>query len=301
MARREQLSRKQQQVEAGEAEFLRAVGERIREARSRRGMSRRILARDSAVSERYLAQLEAGLGNISIALLRQIAHAMGLPIADLVREGPDRPVELTLLMQTLGRLSAQELSQARKLLTGQFGSAAERERHHRVALIGLRGAGKSTLGTRLAKDLRVPFIELDREIEREAGAKLGEIFDLYGQAAYRRYERRALDSVIERYDHAVIATGGSLVSEAATFDLLLSACYTIWLTADPEEHMARVIAQGDFRPMAGNEEAMDDLRRILIGRNTLYSKADATVNTSGKKPEQSYKELRALVGDLSAS
>ncbi len=301
MARREQLSRKQQQVEAGEAEFLRSVGERIREARSRRGMSRRILARDSAVSERYLAQLEAGLGNISIALLRQIAHAMGLPIGDLVREGPDRPVELTLLMQTLGRLSPQELSQARKLLTAQFGSAAESSRHHRVALIGLRGAGKSTLGARLAKDLRMPFIELDREIEREAGAKLGEIFDLYGQAAYRRYERRALDSVIERFERAVIATGGSIVSEAATFDLLLSACYTIWLTADPEEHMARVIAQGDFRPMAGNEEAMDDLRRILIGRNSLYSKADATVNTSGKKPEQSYKELRALVGDLSPS
>jgi XRE family aerobic/anaerobic benzoate catabolism transcriptional regulator len=301
MARREQLSRKQQQVEAGEAEFLRSVGERIREARSRRGMSRRILARDSAVSERYLAQLEAGLGNISIALLRQIAHAMGLPIGDLVREGPDRPVELTLLMQTLGRLSTQELSQARRLLTAQFGSAAESGRHHRVALIGLRGAGKSTLGARLAKDLRMPFIELDREIEREAGAKLGEIFDLYGQAAYRRYERRALDSVIERFERAVIATGGSIVSEAATFDLLLSACYTIWLTADPEEHMARVVAQGDFRPMAGNAEAMDDLRRILIGRNSLYSKADATVDTSGKKPEQSYKELRALVGALPGS
>jgi len=300
MAKHEQLSRKQQQVEAGEAEFLRAVGERIREARSRRGMSRRILARDSAVSERYLAQLEAGLGNISIALLRQIAHAMGLPISDLVREGPDRPVELTLLIQTLGRLSPQELSQARKLLTGQFGSAAESERHHRVALIGLRGAGKSTLGARLAKELRVPFIELDREIEREAGARLGEIFDLYGQAAYRRYERRALENVIERHDRAVIATGGSIVSEAATFDLLLSACYTIWLTADPEEHMARVIAQGDYRPMADNEEAMEDLRRILVGRNSLYSKADATVSTSGKKPEQSYKELRTLVGALSA-
>jgi XRE family aerobic/anaerobic benzoate catabolism transcriptional regulator len=277
------------------------VGERIREARSRRGMSRRILARDSAVSERYLAQLEAGLGNISIALLRQIAHAMGLPISDLVREGPDRPVELTLLIQTLGRLSPQELSQARKLLTEQFGAAAESERHHRVALIGLRGAGKSTLGARLAKELRVPFIELDREIEREAGAQLGEIFDLYGQAAYRRYERRALENVIERHDRAVIATGGSIVSEAATFDLLLSACYTIWLTADPEEHMSRVIAQGDYRPMAGNEEAMDDLRRILTGRNSLYSKADATVSTSGKKPEQSYKELRALVGTLAAS
>lgn len=300
MAARENLSRKQQDIEAGEAEFLRAVGERIREARSRRGMTRRILARDSAVSERYLAQLEAGLGNISIALLRQVAHAMGLPIADLVREGPDRPVELTLLIQTLGRLSPQELSQARKLLSEQFGAAANSERHHRIALIGLRGAGKSTLGARLAKELRIPFVELDREIERDAGARLGEIFDLYGQAAYRRYERRALENVIERYDRAVIATGGSIVSEAATFDLLLSACFTVWLAADPEEHMSRVVAQGDFRPMAGNEEAMEDLRRILVGRNGLYSKADATVSTSGKRPEQSYKELRALVRTLPA-
>ena len=300
MAARENLSRKQQDIEAGEAEFLRAVGERIREARSRRGMTRRILARDSGVSERYLAQLEAGLGNISIALLRQIAHAMGLPIADLVREGPDRPVELTLLIQTLSRMAPQDLAQVRKLLGERFGATASSERHHRIALIGLRGAGKSSLGARLAKDLRIPFIELDREIEREAGAKLGEIFDLYGQAAYRRYERRALESVIERYDRAVVATGGSIVSEAATFDLLLSACYTIWLAADPEEHMARVVAQGDFRPMADNEEAMDDLRRILIGRNSLYSKADATVNTSGKKLEQSYKELRALVKTLPA-
>ncbi len=301
MTARETTTKKHRATENGEADYLRVLGERIREARARRGMTRKILARDSAVSERYLAQLEAGLGNISIALLRQVAHAMGLPIADLVREEPDRPVELTLLIQTLSRLSHQELPQARKLLTKNFGTAAESERHHRIALIGLRGAGKSTLGARLAKDLRIPFVELDREIEREVGANLREVFDLYGQAAYRRYERRALENVIERYDRAVIATGGSIVSEAATFDLLLSACYTVWLSAEPEEHMSRVIAQGDYRPMANNEEAMEDLRRILDGRNGLYSKADATVKTTGKKAEQSYKELRALVKTSGAS
>jgi XRE family transcriptional regulator, aerobic/anaerobic benzoate catabolism transcriptional regulator len=281
----------------GEAEYLRLLGERIREARARRGMTRKILARDSDVSERYLAQLETGQGNISIVLLRQIAHAMGLPLGDLVREEPDRPVELTLLIQTLSRLPAKDLAQARKLLGETFGAAVASERRHRIALIGLRGAGKSTLGAMLAKSLAVPFIELDREIERDSGTRLAEVFDLYGQAAYRRYERRALEGVIERYDRAVIATGGSIVSEPATFDLLLSACHTVWLTAAPEEHMSRVVAQGDTRPMAENEQAMEDLRRILAGRNALYSKADARIDTAGKTVEQSFAELNAaLVG-----
>jgi XRE family aerobic/anaerobic benzoate catabolism transcriptional regulator len=291
--RDEAASKDRRAMEQGEAAYLRALGERIREARARRGMTRKILARDSEVSERYLAQLEAGQGNISIALLRQVAHAMGLPLTDLVREGPDRPVELTLLIQTLGRLSAKELAQARTLLSETFGAAVESERRHRIALIGLRGAGKSTLGMLLAKAQGAPFIELDREIERESGTSLGVIFDLMGQSAYRRYERRALEAVIERHDRAVIATGGSIVSEPATFDLLLSACYTVWLTASPEEHMSRVMAQGDTRPMADNEAAMEDLRRILMGRHTLYAKADATIDTAGKTVEQSLKELRA--------
>jgi len=268
----------------GQAAYLRLLGDRIRDARARRGMTRKLLARDSKVSERYLAQLEAGHGNISIVLLRQIAHAMGLPLADLVREEPDRPVELALLIQTLGRLQPKELSQARKLLTDAFSTVVESERRQRIALIGLRGAGKSTLGARLAEAKGVPFIELDG------------VFDLYGQSAYRRYERRALENVIERHDRAVIATGGSIVTEPATFDLLLSACFTVWLTAAPEEHMSRVAAQGDYRPMAGNDEAMDDLRRILASRNALYAKADATVDTAGKTVDQCLRELKATVG-----
>jgi XRE family aerobic/anaerobic benzoate catabolism transcriptional regulator len=281
--------------EDDEAAYLRLLGERIREARARRGMTRKLLARDSGVSERYLAQLEAGQGNISIALLRQVAQAMGLPLADLVREGPDRPVELTLLIQALGRLAPKELQEARRLLADAFGPAVESERRHRIALIGLRGAGKSTLGALLAQDLSVPFIELDREIERDAGTRLAEVFDLYGQAAYRRYERRALEAVVERHGRAVIATGGSIVSEPATFDLLLSACYTVWLTAAPEEHMSRVMAQGDYRPMAGNAEAMEDLRQILRGREALYRKADAVVDTARKTVDQSLRELKAVL------
>jgi XRE family transcriptional regulator, aerobic/anaerobic benzoate catabolism transcriptional regulator len=293
-----ETSKKHRQAANGDDEYLRALGERIRAERARRGMTRKILARDSGVSERYLAQLESGLGNSSIIVLRQIARAMGLPVAELVRDEPDQPVELTLLVQTLTRLSPKHLMQARKLLTKRFGSVTEPERKHRIAFIGLRGAGKSTLGARLAKHLRVPFIELDREVEHESGLRLGEIFDLYGQAAFRRYERRALENVVGRHERAVIAAGGSIVSEPATFDLLLSACYTVWLTASPEEHMSRVVAQGDFRPMADdNEAAMDDLRRILEGRDPLYSKADATVATSGRTIEQSYRELRTLLRD----
>jgi XRE family transcriptional regulator, aerobic/anaerobic benzoate catabolism transcriptional regulator len=279
----------------GETVYLRLLGERIREARARRGMTRKILARDSAVSERYLAQLEAGHGNISIVLLRQIAQAMGLPLADLVRDGPERPVELALLLQTLERLSPSELGQARQLLAGAFGAAMQEGRRHRVALIGLRGAGKSTLGRALAAARGVPFIELDREIERESGLALGEIFALYGQAAFRRFERRCLETVIERHQAAVIATGGSIVSEPGTFDLLLAACLTVWLKAAPAEHMGRVLAQGDTRPMAENAEAMEDLRRILAGRETLYSKADAIVDTAGKTIAQSLAELSAAV------
>ena len=258
-------------------------------------MTRKILARDSGVSERYLAQLEAGHGNISIILLRQVAQAMSLPLAELVREGPDHPVEFSLLVQSLARLDSRELAEARKLLASSFGAAVERERRHRIALIGLRGAGKSTLGARLAKQLGVPFVELDREIERISGMTIATLFDLYGQSAYRRQERRALESVIESQERAVIATGGSLVSEPGTFDLLLSACFTVWLAAKPEEHMSRVVAQGDFRPMADNEAAMEDLRKILEGRQALYSKADATVDTAGKSVEASLRALEAAI------
>jgi XRE family transcriptional regulator, aerobic/anaerobic benzoate catabolism transcriptional regulator len=287
-------TRSERGAPGGEVAYLHLLGDRVREARARRGMTRRILARDSGVSERYLAQLESGQGNISIILLRQVAQAMSLPLADLVRDGPERPVELTLLIETLTRLAPAELTAARRLLADAFGAAIESGRRHRIALIGLRGAGKSTLGALLAGDLNIPFIELDREIERETGTRLAEVFDLYGQAAYRRYERRALEAMIERHERAVIATGGSIVSEPATFDLLLSACYTVWLTATPEEHMSRVMAQGDYRPMAGNAEAMDDLRRILAGRDALYRKADVILDTAGKTVEQSLRALKAL-------
>lgn len=272
-------------------DFLRLLGERVREARARRGVSRKILARDSGISERYLAQLESGEGNVSVLLLRQVAQALSVPVADLVREDNGQSVELALILQFLKRLPAARLGVVRERLMEQFGESPA-ERRRRIALIGLRGAGKSTLGARLAKDLGVAFVELDREIEREAGTSLSEIFLLYGQAGYRRYERRSLEKVLEGHERCVIATGGSIVSEPGTYDLLLSTCYTIWLRAQPEEHMARVVAQGDTRPMAGNAEAMDDLRRILSGRAALYGQADTVVDTAGRSAEQSLRDLK---------
>ena len=274
--------------------FLRALGERVRDARARRGMTRKILAHDSGVSERYLAQLESGQGNASVLLLQRIAAALNLSLTELLQDGPEQPTELTLIEQFLQRLPAQKLSAVRSQLMRDYG-AAHADRMKRIALIGLRGAGKSTLGSRLAKDLEVPFIELDREVEREAGTSLSEIFLLYGQAGYRRYERRCLENAVKNNGRAIIATGGSIVSEPGTYDLLLSTCRTVWLKAQPEEHMARVVAQGDTRPMTGNREAMQDLHRILRGRNALYGRADVTIDTAHKSIEQSLRQLRKAV------
>jgi len=279
-------------VAAPDATYLAALGERVRDARARRGMTRKILARDSGVSERYLAQLEAGRGNVSIILLRQIAAAMDLPVADLVREGPAPAVPLTLLMERLGQLNPADLAAAQALLDGHFGSPPKR--HDRIALIGLRGAGKTTLGKSLADFLNVPFVELAKAIEADAGMRLNEIFDLNGQASYRRYERRALERALAENPRAVIATGGSLPTEPGTFQYLLTHCFTVWVRAAPEEHMARVMAQGDFRPMKGNREAMEDLRRILAQRGPLYAQADAALDTSRKPPEESSRELVRL-------
>ncbi len=260
--------------------FLKLVGDRVREARARRGMTRKILARDSGVSERYLAQLETGQGNISILLLRDIAHALDVPIEALVYDGPEPAIDLVHTTEFLRRLPIEELAQARNLLVEHFGGVDLLARHGRVALIGLRGAGKSTLGALLAERLNVPFLELDRLIEQESGVSLSVIFDLYGQGGFRRFERRCLDDVIERYPRFVLATGGSLVSEPATFERLLTMCFTVWLRASAEDHMQRVIAQGDMRPMADNRESMSDLQRILAVREPLYRKADLTIDTS---------------------
>jgi XRE family transcriptional regulator, aerobic/anaerobic benzoate catabolism transcriptional regulator len=272
------------------ANYLRLLGERVRDARSRHGMTRRMLARDSGISERYLAELESGRGNFSIALLRRVARAIDVPVSDLVSDDPPRPVEHALLVERLRRLDAKELAEASAMLAGRFGDRSGRI--DRIALIGLRGAGKSTLGELLARQLGWSFVELSREIEKEAGVKVDEVFDLWGQAAYRRYERRALERIIRTRTRVVLAAGGGLVSEAATFERLLDSFRTVWLQASPREHWDRVIRQGDRRVEgSGDTEALADMRRILAQRNALYGKADARLDTSGKTVRKSLASL----------
>jgi XRE family aerobic/anaerobic benzoate catabolism transcriptional regulator len=274
--------------------YLKRVGERVRLGRARRGMSRKILSKASGVSERYLAELERGAGNASLLVLRQIADALSVEVSALVSDQPERPVDLTLAIHQLERLSAAELGEARRLIAQRFGLAGAAAQG-RIALVGLRGAGKSTLGELAAQALDVPFVELDREVERASGMELSEIFATHGQAMFRRLERQCLETVVERFDRAVIATGGSLVTEPATYDRLLSTCFVVWLSAKPDEHMSRVIAQGDLRPMAEGPQAMDDLKAILESRKALYAKADAVVETSGKSATQALAALLAAL------
>ena len=240
-----------------ETAYLSLLGDRVRAWRNEQGVTRKALSAASGVSERYLAQLEAGEGNISVLLLRKVARALGVPVESLVREG---------------------------------------ERQHKpIALLGLRGAGKSTLGEKLAQALDVPFVELDREVEKEAGAELGEVFAMYGQEGFRRFERRALERVLGQHDRAVIATGGSLVTDGGTYKLLRERSLCVWLKASPEEHMARVIAQGDMRPFKGSSAALDEIRQLLADRDRLYGRADLVLDTSGKTVRSSLSQLISLV------
>ncbi len=282
--------------QAAKNPFLATLGERVRTLRARRGLTRKALAQAAGVSERHLANLEYGIGNASILILQQVANALQSPLAELTGDVTTSSPEWLLIRELLERRSEPELRRARVALAELFGAGGDAgARSHRIALIGLRGAGKSTLGHMLADDLGWPFVELSREIEKFAGCSIREIHDLYGTNAYRRYERRALEETIQLYPEAVIATPGGLVSDAATFNLLLAHCFTVWLQASPEDHMGRVAAQGDMRPMAASREAMDDLRRILSGRAAFYSKADLVFDTSTGPLEPRFDALRQQV------
>ena len=276
-----------------DAAFLVSVGLRVRQRRTQRALTRKSLALAADVSERYLGQLETGEGNISILLLRRVAMALHTPLGQLLETNHTDP-EFERMVASLARIPAYRRGEAVARLVAELGDQ-DGTKHQRIALIGLRGAGKSTLGSALAQSLDVPFFELNREVERETGMPTAEVFDLYGQAGYRRIERRCLERLIERHDRAVLSLGGGVVADDATFDLLLRRCRTVWLKATPEEHMTRVLAQGDLRPMAGHADAMDDLKHILAAREPLYRKADVVVDTSGQRPEQSLQALRHAV------
>lgn len=282
--------------EAKRSPFLEALGERVRTLRSRKGMTRRAVAVAADVSERHLANLEYGTGNVSVLVLLQVASALQCSLAELLGDVTTTSPEWLLIRELLAQRSEADLRRARVQLSDMFGEGGNaQERKNRIALIGLRGAGKTSLGQRLADDLGFPFIELSREIEQFAGCQISEIHNLYGANAYRRYERRALEEAIQIYPEVVIATPGGLVSDSANFNVLLSHCTTVWLQADAADHMGRVAAQGDMRPMAASREAMEDLKRILEGRSAFYSKADLAINTSGRTEDQAFAALRDAV------
>jgi len=286
-----------------DAAYLERLATRIRDARAQRGMTRSALASDSGVSLRFLAQLEAGEGNPSVLVLRRVADAMGFPLEQLLSDELPRSPDQALIARSLARLSPEELQVARKLLEGRFQSARAIDgKHAYIALIGLRGAGKTTLGRRLAQHRGVPFFELDREVEHEYGATIGEILQMHGQPGYRRFERQCLQNVLDLHPAAVIETGGGLAADPETLPLLLASCLVVWVRASPEEHMQRVIDQGDMRPMARTREAMRELKNILKAREPYYKQAALQLNTSGKSPDSSFAELLdGLESEASAS
>ncbi|MEZ5537733.1 MAG: helix-turn-helix transcriptional regulator [Thiolinea sp.] len=282
---------------AEKSEFLQALGERVRALRSRQGMSRKALSQATGVSERHLANLEYGEGNASILVLDEVSGALNCSLAELTGDLTTSSPEWLMIRSLLENCDERALHTARLAITKALSGQAQQNAtaNSRIALIGLRGAGKSTLGAMLAEELDFPFVELSREIEKFAGCSIAEIQDLYGVNAYRRYERRALEETIQIYPEAIIGTPGGLVSDPVNFNLLLSHCTTIWLQAAPDDHMERVMEQGDFRPMSGNREAMEDLKGILKSRQAFYSKAQYALDTSDKSLEETYAELKVMV------
>jgi XRE family aerobic/anaerobic benzoate catabolism transcriptional regulator len=285
--------------EAGDSEsgFLEQLGQRVRTLRSLHGMSRKVLARVSGISERYIAQLESGKGNVSIVLLRRVSNAIGTPLEDLIPTNDPAP-DWQVIRDLLRKASPGQIAQAKEILSGSSTATQRRPAFAGIALIGLRGAGKSTLGKLLAKHIHWNFVELNKEIERQNGLAVPEIINLYGQEGFRRMEQAALAQLLARKELMVLATGGGIVSEPLTFDLILKSFYTIWLKAEPEEHMARVRRQGDLRPMADDRSAMAELRNILKSREPLYARANAVVDTAGLPVEAAAARLSEAVAPV---
>jgi len=286
-------ARKEAAAETGRADaFAAAVGRLLRSSRAKRGMTRRQLAEQSGASERYLAQIESGQGNPSVIVLKAIAEALDLSIVDLLPRTDGRSETLERIVEVLRRMPRSELPAIADLIEGHAALATDRAR--RIALVGLRGAGKSTLGERLAAALGAPFIELNRMVEREYGASVPDLIEIAGITTFRRYERACLERVIGDHESAVIATAGGIVANPETYALLLRRTHTIWLKARPDEHMRRVMAQGDFRPMARNREAMADLVAILEARRADYARAGAELDTSGDTIDASFAKLEKI-------
>ena len=283
---------------ASEAAFLAAIGSEVRRNRAKRGMTRRQLAQASQTSERYLAQIESGVGNPSVSVLRAIAQALDLPCAALLPEAGARTAALGAILDLLAQVPEGELPALANDIETRLARPGSADRARRIALVGLRGAGKSTLGRMLAQHLGWPFIELDRLVEEDYGASIPDLIEMAGTATFRRHERSALDRIITANESAIITTAGGIVANPETYALLLRRTHTIWIKARPEDHMSRVMAQGDFRPMAQNRAAMADLVAILEARRADYSRAEADIDTSGEAIEQSFAKLLRIVTAL---
>jgi XRE family transcriptional regulator, aerobic/anaerobic benzoate catabolism transcriptional regulator len=302
-ARAQQIAVKAESDGATDATFLAAIGTEVRKNRAKRGMTRRQLAQASEISERYLAQIESGSGNPSVSVLRAIAQAFDLTAAALLPEIKNRPAVLGNLVDLLAQVPETELPALTKDIEARVARSANTDRARRIALVGLRGAGKSTLGRMLAQQLGWPFVELDRLVEEEYGARIPDLIEMAGMATFRRQERAALERVIAAHEAAIITTAGGIVADRETYALLLRRTHTIWIKAQPEDHMSRVMAQGDFRPMAqnrgaGSKDAMADLVAILESRRADYARAEAQLDTSGDAVEQSFSKLWQIVASL---
>jgi len=287
------------QGDVTDAGFLAAIGAEVRRNRAKRGMTRRQLAHASKTSERYLAQIESGAGNPSVSVLRAIAQALGVAAAALLpAETRARPSALSRIAELLAQVPESDLPALAREIEARASRPAAADRARRIALVGLRGAGKSTLGRMLAQHLGWPFIELDRVVEEEYGASIPDLIEMAGTATFRRHERVALERVIAAHEAAIVTTAGGIVSDPETYALLLRRTHTIWIKARPEDHMSRVMAQGDFRPMAQNREAMTDLVAILEARRADYARAEAQLDTTGDAMEQSLSKLLRAIGAL---
>ena len=284
-------SRKQGATSPGDIEaYSTAIGQRVRGARARRGMTRKDLSKHSEISQRYLSQVESGEANISVLLLSRIGKALNLGIHELLPPSPHRDNHSTgQLERLLNGLAPAQLEEASQILLRHFGRGPAEKRG--VALIGLRGGGKSTLGKLLASSYDIPFVHLGHVIESLAGVELSEIFSRGGQETYRALEKQAVEQVLQTHERVVMETGGSLVSEQDTYDLVLRSYYTVWVQATAAEHMERVLQQGDMRPMRGNREAMADLKLILDERASQYELAHYKLNTAGRSINDCLEEL----------
>ncbi|HET7543864.1 MAG TPA: helix-turn-helix transcriptional regulator [Polyangiaceae bacterium] len=299
-SRRSQAARKKrgQQADAGDLEpqvsrtdLHQSLAQRVRDARARRFMTRKALAQESGISIAYLARVERGSGNISLGLLQRLALALHLPIESFLATEEAPNADFTMIVEFLKRQTPERLALIRRQLFDSHDPA------QRVALVGIRGVGKSTLGPALAERLSVPFIELNREIEKEAGLAVSEIFTVYGQHGYRVIERRCLERIIVNHPKVVLATAGGIVAETATYEILLSSFFTIWLKASPVVMFERVLAQHDARiasPELRNE-AIENIERTLEARQHLYELAPAAFDTGGKTIEQGVRGLVSLL------